>query len=258
MKGSKTLLKSFIQKQKESNTVDHATLRDITLELLNAISFSKAKYHERLAIKLDDPKTAPKAYWPVLKTFVNRWKIPLIPPLLVNNEFVIDFLVKANLFNDFFREQFRPITDDSSLLNNQTIETVTRLSDIYIDTDIITKLIRSLDPSNAHGCDGISIRLLKLCTMPIWKPIHILFDNSVINECFPNKSKKADIIPVHKKGDKQIIKNYRPESLLSICSKIFEKLIFNSLFKYLEDNKLLNCNQWNFRSGGDLCVHQLL
>ena len=72
MKGSKTLLKSFIQKQKESNTVDHAILRDITLELLNAISFSKAKYHEKLAIKLDDPKTAPKTYWPVLKTFVNR------------------------------------------------------------------------------------------------------------------------------------------------------------------------------------------
>ena len=62
----------------------------MTLELSNAISFSKAKYHERLAIKLNDPKTAPKTYWSVLKTFVNGSKIRLIPPLLVNNEFVID------------------------------------------------------------------------------------------------------------------------------------------------------------------------
>ena len=45
--------------------------------------------------------------------------------------------------------------------------------------------------------------------------------------------------------------------LLPICSKIFEKNIFNSLSEYLEDNKLLNCNQSGFRSG-DSCVHQLL
>ena len=83
------------------------------------------------------------------------------------------------------------------------------------------------------------------------------FNNSIRNECFPNEWKKANIIPVHKKGDKQIIKNYRPVSLLPICCKIFEKIIFNSLFKYLEDNKLLNCNQSGFRSC-DSCVHQLL
>ena len=46
-------------------------------------------------------------------------------------------------------------------------------------------------------------------------------------------------------------------SLLPISSKISEKFIFNSLFNYLEDNKLLNCNQSGFRSG-DSCVHQLL
>ena len=110
--------KAIFQKQKESNTVDHTILSDITLELLNAISFPKAKYHERLAIKLNDAKAAIKTYWSILKTFVNGSKIPLISVVLVNNEFVTDFLVKANLFNDFFREQCRPITNDSSLPNN--------------------------------------------------------------------------------------------------------------------------------------------
>ena len=67
-------------------------------------------------MKLNDPKTAPKTYWSVLKTFVNGSKIPLIPPLLVNNEFLTDYSVKANLCNDFFREKCRPITNDCSLL----------------------------------------------------------------------------------------------------------------------------------------------
>ena len=60
-----------------------------------------------------------------------------------------------------------------------------------------------------------------------------------------------------KKHDKQLMKNYQPVSLLPICSKIFEKVIFNSLFKYLDDNNLLTSNQSGFRPG-DSCVHQLL
>ena len=77
----------------------------LSLELSNTISFSKAKYHVRLVIKLNDPKTTSKTYWSILKTFANGSKVPLIPPLLVNNEFVTDFSVKVNLSNDFFRKQ---------------------------------------------------------------------------------------------------------------------------------------------------------
>ena len=104
-----------------------------------------------------------------------------------------DFLDKANLLNDFFRDQCRPIMNDSSLPNNQTIETVTRFSHINIDTDTIVKLICSLD------LNKISIRMLKLYATSISKPLHILFNNSVINECFPNEWKKVNVIPVHKK-----------------------------------------------------------
>ena len=54
-----------------------------------------------------------------------------------------------------------------------------------------------------------------------------------------------------------MIQNYRPVSLLPICGEIFEKLIFNSLFQYLENNNLLNPHQSGFRPG-DSCIHQLL
>ena len=62
---------------------------------------------------------------------------------------------------------YRPIINDSSLPNNHAIKSVNRLSDINIDTDTIIKLIRLLDLNKAHGCDGISIRMLKLCATPI-------------------------------------------------------------------------------------------
>ena len=50
-------------------------------------------------------QASPKAYWKILKIFVNRIKISLIPPLVVRNQLVTDFLVKANLFNNYFMQK---------------------------------------------------------------------------------------------------------------------------------------------------------
>ena len=68
---------------------------------------------------------------------------------------------------------------------------------------------------------------------------------------------RSNIFPIHKKGDKQLINNYRPLSLLPICGKIFERLIFISLYEYVEENKLLSLQGSGFRSN-NLCVNQLL
>ena len=87
---------SLYQRQRKSGSIDYTSLNALTIDISNAISSSKLKYHERLANKLNDPKTAPKTYWPILKTFVKSSKIPLIPPLLVDNKLVTNFLDKAN------------------------------------------------------------------------------------------------------------------------------------------------------------------
>ena len=65
------------------------------------------------------------------------------------------------------------------------------------------------------------------------------------------------MVPVHKKNSKNDIKNYRPISLLPIFSKIFEKVIYNTIFKHLESNNLLANQQSGFRPG-DSCVNQLI
>ena len=132
-----------------------------------------------------------------------------------------------------------------------------RISQLEFDTDDIEKIIKSLNPNKAHGFDGISIQMIQLCSAAISKPLYLLFKNSFINGVFPDGWKRANVVPIHKKNDKQTISNYRPISLLPICSKIFERIIFNSLYKYLDENNLLTTNQSGFRSNNS-CVHQLI
>ena len=69
--------------------------------------------------------------------------------------------------------------------------------------------------------------------------------------------KLANVTPIFKKGDKQSTKNYRPISLLPICGKMFEKIIFNNLYPYLNSNNLITKNQSGFRPG-DSTTNQLL
>ena len=69
--------------------------------------------------------------------------------------------------------------------------------------------------------------------------------------------KYANVVPVHKKNEKNLKGNYRPISLLPIFGKILEKLIYNSLYSHLASDELLNPNQSGFRPG-DSTVNQLL
>ena len=79
----------------------------------------------------------------------------------------------------------------------------------------------------------LSIRMIKLCGNSICKPLSIIFNDCLNKGKFPHEWKKANVVPVHKKGNKQSFKNYRPISLLPICSKIFERLIYNEMFTFL-------------------------
>ena len=99
--------------------------------------------------------------------------------------------------------------------------------------------------------------MIERCTFSISKSLHIVFKNWLENEHFFNEWKKANIFPAYKKWDKELSNNYRPVSLLPICTKVFEKIIFNSLFEFLDTSKLLNKNQSGFHPS-DSCVHQLL
>ena len=131
------------------------------------------------------------------------------------------------------------------------------LDSIHFSSSYIVKIINRLDPNKAHGHDMLSIRMIKLCGNSICKPLSIIFKDCLSEGKFPHECKKANVVPVHKKGNKQCLDNYRPISLLPICSKIFECLIYNEMFTFSTENNLISPNQSGFRPG-DSCVNQLL
>ena len=115
----------------------------------------------------------------------------------------------------------------------------------------------ALDVNKAHGHDVISIRMIKLCGKSIIPAISLIYKNCINSGIFPNIWKKSNVVPVLKKGDRQVVENHRPVSLLPIFGKILEKLIFNSLFEFVHQINLLNENQSGFRPS-DSCEYQLL
>ena len=140
-----------------------------------------------------------------------QWqKIPIIPPLLVNDKFITNFLEKANLFNEFFSKQCQPLQNNSTLPKSNTYHTENRLNDITFDNEKLLKIIQSLDANKAHGYDGISIRMLKLGSPSIIKPLSIIFQTCLKSGIFPDDWKKGNIVPVHKKNSKQLVNNYLP------------------------------------------------
>ena len=153
--------------------------------------------------------------------------------------------------------QCNPLPNDSKLPENQTCITGTKISSFRIEDEKIYKIIRTLDISKAHGHDELSIRMLKLCDKSIVKPLSMIFKYCKLNKTFPNLWKKANFVRINKKEEKDLIKIYRPVLLFAIFWKIFERLIFNSLFKYIDENELLNPNQSGVRPF-DSSVNQLL
>ena len=139
-------------------------------------------------------------------------------------------------------------------LTNKTHESQ---STINFSTDDILKIIRNLDPNKAHRHDMISIRMIKICDTSICRPLKLIFQSCLESGKFPAEWKKANVVPVHKKGDKQILKNYRPISLLPIAGKIFERLLYDRMFEFFIANNLISKNQSGFRPG-DSCINQLL
>ena len=122
----------------------------------------------------------------------------------------------------------------------------------YLVSKLLEKklsIIRSLDPQKAHGWDAISINMIKLCDIEIVRPLYLIYTECLETGRFLSSWKKANVLPIYRKEDRQLKKNYRPISLLTICGKIFEKLMFDAIYEYLCVNQLLTSNQSDFRPG---------
>ena len=232
IKAKNALYKKYIQNGRFES--DFVYLENLIIELNELISSTKALYYENLAKKLNNPLLQAKTYWSILKTFYNDKKIPLIPPLLVDDKHVTDIKTKANIFNEYFAEQCTLLKNNSVLPINQTFLTQSRLTSLDFNEEEILKISRTLNIHKAHAHDHFfSIRMMKICDQLLLKPLIFLFQNTAKLSSYPDLWKRYNIIPVHKKNDKQLFENYRQISLLPNFGKDFEKIIFNKIYHFL-------------------------
>ena len=97
----------------------------------------------------------------------------------------------------------------------------------------------------------ISICMLKMSGDAIIEPLSKIFNNYLKCGIFPDDWKKGNIVLIFKKDDKGNIKNYCPVSHLVICSKIFERIIYDNMLKYFLDNNLISPTQSEFKIADD-------
>ena len=222
----------------------------------SSILQAKEKYLQNQGVKLADPSTSNKTYWKILNGFLNKCKVPRIPPLFEGGNFITDCKEKATKFNDYFAKQCTPFQTGSTL-PTMIFHTNNRLRHFDISIEDISILLKGLKVGKAHGPDDISVSMIQLCGDDLCIPLRIIFQNILRTGIFPDQWKEANVTPVHKKKDKQTVSNYRPISLLPIFAKIFEKIVFKNLYNFLTSNNLITRNQSGF-TPGDSGTNQLL
>ena len=114
---------------------------------------------------------------------------------------------------------------------------------------MVKKVITNLDSSKASGPDCIPVVVLKNSEPELSYILAKLFNKCLKESCFPECWKVASVVPVFKNiRERSTAKNYRPVSLLSVVSKVFEKLVNNMIVDHLEKCDLFSDFQYGFRS----------
>ena len=159
----------------------------------------------------------------------------------------------ANVFNHYFVNIASKIDDGISQTRKSPLDYLGRISESSsfflspTDTTEVECIISEFKNDEALGPYSIPCNLLKLLSPYISSALVILINESFTTGIFPDKYKVVKVIALHKKGASDNLSNYRPVFLLSIFSKIFEKIMYKRLYKFLEINEILHPLQFAFR-----------
>ena len=176
-----------------------------------------------------------------------------ISEIKINDVIHVNEAEIANLFSEYFenvpinlRNQIPPcpIDDFKRFLGTSSVN---QMEYDCASEDEVIKIIGSLENKSAR-LDSIPVFIYKNINEVIAPIICDLFNSSIMEGNFPEILKIAEILPIHKSGPRSNLNNYRPISLLSTLSKIFEKLMCTRLKNHLFFNNVLHDNQFGFRT----------
>lgn len=142
-------------------------------------------------------------------------------------------------------EQNLPVTQFSTQIpiNNNTIY----ITPVTIDE--IIKIIHGMKNKYSSGFDEVSNNLIKYCAFELAVPLMHIINNSFECGVFPEKLKISKVIPLYKKGDPTLLENYRPISLVSSFSKVFELALCSRLLDFFDSQRLISETQHGYRRG---------
>lgn len=173
------------------------------------------------------------------------------PHTIINNDREYnDPVTKANIFNSYFHSVFSKQPPPVKKTANPAPDP--NLSYILVDEKEVHKILTKLETSKAIGPDGIPSKILKDFADELTHPITELFNQSLTSGKVPSDWKRANIIPVYKKEDRRIVKNYRPISLLPVISKVLERCIYNKIIEFIKPK--ITKDQYGFQLTG-LLIH---
>jgi len=230
--------------------------RTVNSEVNTSIASAKEEYRIKMINKLENSKTPPRQYWNIYKQLNGSRVDRSIPTIDDNGILHSTALEKANLLAEYFASQSQE-PEQQELEELKQMPQNYNLTHIQITEPEVLSVLNKLNPNKSVGHDGIGNRLLKMIARPLTPSLTKIFNACLQKEVFPNTWKKANVTPVHKQGSKADKTNYRPISLLPAISKVFERILFNILYKYCEDNMILTWRNSGYRHS-DSTVNQML
>jgi len=220
--------------------------------LTTLIRVTKKSYYADL---LDDHKSNLKQTWKVLNDLLGRTRKSHLPDSFVFNECSTSDPIKiADGLNNYFTNV------GSKLANQIPVSQVNYrhfLSNIPspqgslflspTDSTEVIEICSAFKSGTSCGHDDIKPDVIKAVINYITSPLVHVFNLSIINGIVPDDLKIARVVPIHKSGNTDKCSNYRPISVLSAFSKIFEKIIHKRLYGFLDRFNLLHKSQFGFR-----------
>ena len=221
--------------QQNKTSESKVKFRQASNRCKSVLEAAKLAYATETKESITSQKLGSRDFWRIANSVLNKGKSP-IPPLFNGPEVLSSASDKAKLFAKNFSKN--SILDDSGIsLPVFPSRTSLKQHNISITPKMVKTVITNLDSSKASGPDCIPVVVLKNCE-PELSYIH-----------FPDCWKVSSVDPVFKNvGERSTAKNYHPVSLLSVASKVFEKLVNNRIVDHLEKCGLFSDFQYGFRS----------
>lgn len=182
-----------------------------------------------------------KAFW----SFINAKKGAVhIPNKMYYND---NELTNGKDICNAFAEHFDSVYSKDELNDSPVTVNFSNYEQVFVnevsDGDII-EAVRNLKVGKAVGPDNIPPYLIKGFMDVFLCPFRILFNLSLKNSVFPSFWKRAKVCPIFKKGDRSDVKNYRPVAVLSSPAKVFEAIIYKTI--YFSVQNLISIHQHGF------------